>query len=192
MSAAEWVERTSKRILTPFQKTCIELLVSAFQTGVYNLPVKWRKVEWDCSPEPWPGMALCIHSGLATWDFNHLTRLVIAAHDACIRVELEAAAPHYMRILMHRRNGREGSMTNRHPTIEQAIANFRGQEEVRPFSEWHDDDGECLWWFFHDGHVQEAPYVGSPMCEDWPGYHTHWTPLPPAPRPPHAWKSEAA
>lgn len=73
-------------------------------------------------------------------------------------------------------------------------------DEARPLSAWHEDDGPVLWWAFH---VQEAPYVGSPLdlgqtvevhthagmvsrfqVGGWPGYHTHWTPLPPTPLPP--------
>lgn len=73
--------------------------------------------------------------------------------------------------------------------------------KARPLSEWHDDMGPVLWWSFP---IEEEPYVGTPndlgrsaeiefriSCEEpklfkfdvggWPGYHTHWTPLPPAP-----------
>lgn len=44
-----------------------------------------------------------------------------------------------------------------------------------PLDEWHEDDGFALWWVFP---VNEPPYVGSPLCSDWPGYHTHFTPIP--------------
>lgn len=44
-----------------------------------------------------------------------------------------------------------------------------------PLDDWHEDIGPVLWWFFP---VQEAPWCGTPECSDWPGYHTHWTPLP--------------
>lgn len=46
---------------------------------------------------------------------------------------------------------------------------------ARPEEDWHEDMGPQLWWFFP---VEEAPYVGSPLDEDWPGYHTHFTPIP--------------
>jgi hypothetical protein len=72
---------------------------------------------------------------------------------------------------------------------------------ARPYEEWHEDDGPVLWWKFP---VTEAPYVGTPLdlgfgvrvrldtvleapldtevnVGGWPGYHTHWTPLPPIP-----------
>lgn len=74
---------------------------------------------------------------------------------------------------------------------------------ARPQSEWHEDMGDVLWWEFP---VTESPYVGTPLdlgytvelelhtqagCNPrisatgqiggWPGYHTHFTPLPAAP-----------
>lgn len=51
-------------------------------------------------------------------------------------------------------------------------------EQARPESEWHEDFGSVLWWFFP---MTEAPWVGGPTDANWPGYHTHWTPLPPLP-----------
>ncbi len=44
----------------------------------------------------------------------------------------------------------------------------------RPAAAWRADDGDVLWWFFP---VEEAPYVGTPLDDDWPGHHTHWTPI---------------
>jgi hypothetical protein len=45
---------------------------------------------------------------------------------------------------------------------------------ARPIDEWHEDIGPVLWWRFP---VDEPPYAGSPLDTDWPGYHTHWTPI---------------
>ena len=47
-------------------------------------------------------------------------------------------------------------------------------KKARPLADWHEEDGPVLWWRFP---VEEPPYCGSPNCDDWPGYHTHWTPL---------------
>lgn len=49
---------------------------------------------------------------------------------------------------------------------------------AQPLSEWHEDDGFVTWWKFP---VNEPSYIGSPLCSDWPGYHTHWTPHPEIP-----------
>lgn len=46
--------------------------------------------------------------------------------------------------------------------------------EAKPLAEYHEDNGPVLWWSFP---VNEPPYVGAPFDSDWPGYHTHWTPL---------------
>lgn len=73
---------------------------------------------------------------------------------------------------------------------------------ARPLAEWHEDDGPALWWRFP---IMEPLYVGTPLdCPTrveiaidgwvtdtrkfggWPGYHTHWTPLPPLPDEPAA------
>lgn len=74
-------------------------------------------------------------------------------------------------------------------------------DKPRPLAEWHEDMGDVLWWKFP---ISEAPYVGSPLdlgrdvvvevsvgafhgsesktvtfhIEGWPGYHTHFTPIP--------------
>jgi hypothetical protein len=37
--------------------------------------------------------------------------------------------------------------------------------------DWHEDNGCVLWWRLP---IDEPPYVGTPNCSDWPGYHTHW------------------
>lgn len=46
--------------------------------------------------------------------------------------------------------------------------------EARTLDEWSEDVGDVLWWRFP---IEEPPYCGSPICDDWPGYHTHWTPI---------------
>lgn len=56
-----------------------------------------------------------------------------------------------------------------------------GQEDhdaVRTLAEWHEDDGPVVWWRFL---VDEPAWIGTPLDDDWPGYHTHWTPHPKPP-----------
>lgn len=83
-----------------------------------------------------------------------------------------------------------------------------------PASQWHEGEGDVLWWCWRDGAwLTEAPYVGSPLdlgyvieirtsdkpyeatrrvIAGWPGYHTHWTRLPPQPTAPIARKKRMA
>jgi len=53
---------------------------------------------------------------------------------------------------------------------------------ARALAEWHEDDGPVTWWAWC-GHewAGEAPWCGTPLDQDWPGYHTHWTPIPGVP-----------
>mgnify|MGYP003520730403 CR=1 FL=1 len=55
---------------------------------------------------------------------------------------------------------------------------------ARSLAEWHEDDGYAVWWAWNGdlrGWAGEPAYIGSPLCDDWPGYHTHWTAHPTQP-----------
>lgn len=74
---------------------------------------------------------------------------------------------------------------------------FAALTTPRPLVEWHEDYGPVLWWYLDNGHdVDEPPYAGTPLDDDWPwdgdvwaGATLVWTPLPqiarfePAPAP---------
>ena len=62
---------------------------------------------------------------LSTFDFDLLTRLVVLAHDACVRVEIASSGPGRVGIVLHKRHSRDGSVFDRHPTIEDATAAVR-------------------------------------------------------------------
>jgi hypothetical protein len=71
------------------------------------------------------------------------------------------------------------------------------EEALRPLAEWHEDVGPVLLWALP---ITEPPYVGTPLdlgraievtirdavrdykytehIGGWPGYHTHWSPIP--------------
>ncbi|MOA32314.1 hypothetical protein D3C78_1535220 [compost metagenome] len=51
---------------------------------------------------------------------------------------------------------------------------IQSQLTPRLIGDWHEDFGDVLWWSFP---IQEPPYCGSPLADDWPDYHTHWTPI---------------
>lgn len=72
------------------------------------------------------GWKVNAYSGsLATFDFDGLTRLVLLAHDRCVRAELVAGGPGRVGIAIWQRRARTGGMGERHPTIEQAFASWR-------------------------------------------------------------------
>ena len=67
------------------------------------------------------GIKVNVHYSLSTYDFDVLTRLVVAAHQWCVRVEITHSGPRMVGIVMHRRKTREGSMMDRHPAIYEAV-----------------------------------------------------------------------
>lgn len=68
------------------------------------------------------GVAVSVFAGtLATTDNDRLTRLVLLAHDRMIRVELAASSPGRVKLALHKRHHRDGCMSSRHPTIEEAM-----------------------------------------------------------------------
>lgn len=49
------------------------------------------------------------------------------------------------------------------------------QKVIAQLSEkWHEDIGPVLWWDFP---VEEPPYCGTPLDDDFPKYKTHFTEL---------------
>ena len=54
------------------------------------------------------------------------------------------------------------------------VSVLRDELVARPLRVYHEDMGSVLWWKYP---IQEPPYVGHPGDNNWPGYHTHWTPL---------------
>lgn len=57
---------------------------------------------------------------LATFDSDDLTRLVLLAHEKCIRAQVESGGPNRLRIAIWGRK-RDGLMHERHPTMGQVL-----------------------------------------------------------------------
>lgn len=70
------------------------------------------------------GWSMSHFGPLSTFDGDDLTRLVFLAHDWCIRVEVSQGGPNRLRIAIWARQ-RSGDLYNRHPTIDQALENWR-------------------------------------------------------------------
>ncbi len=67
------------------------------------------------------GWAVNCDKSLSTFDFDELTRLVLLAHDRAIRVQVSPVNFRYLQIAIHYRGKRDGSVYERHPTIETAL-----------------------------------------------------------------------
>jgi len=100
----------------------INLLCHAFGKGPWNISTNWDTIQFGgrCTK-------FAVNCGtFATYDFSVLTRLVIAAHDEAVRVEITPCNFRLLNVMMWTRC-REGDFAARHPTIEQAVETFRGK-----------------------------------------------------------------
>jgi hypothetical protein len=73
------------------------------------------------------GWAVNTHAPMATTDFNNLTRFVLMCHDDCIRGEIHPAGPQLIKVCIWKRQRFEPRLAFNHPTIGQAIDDFRKQ-----------------------------------------------------------------
>ena len=105
--------------MTPYQ-AAIKILSRAYRGG-HLIPAKVHD----------KGLYACVYvdSDLATYDGDLLTRLVVLAHDECVRLEIQPSGPGKLRLLFHVRKGRGGRLMDRHPTMEDAIVAARREYE---------------------------------------------------------------
>jgi hypothetical protein len=95
--------------------------------GLHHVP------GWD-KRKPWgDGLAVMVQSGLATFDYEALSRLVIAAHDECVRMEVGSVAGpngrYHVWLYFHDRQRDSTDYSKRHATIEEAIERCRTRRE---------------------------------------------------------------
>ncbi len=99
---------------------------SEFYFGAHHIPGDSPKTVGN------HGWAVMHNLGeLATFDYNGLTRLVLMAHDKCIRVSISPVRNGIMKIMIHRRSREDKSIFGGHPTIEQAIE-FYNSKKAKP------------------------------------------------------------
>jgi hypothetical protein len=113
------------RWMTPEQFECLEFL-SALFFGMHHIHGIIR-------PLGKSGITINARNCsnlFGTVDYNGLTRAVIMAHDRCIRFSIEPSGPRMLCLSISKRNKREGSLFERHPTIEQAILDIRDGREL--------------------------------------------------------------
>lgn len=106
------------------QLECFRVLCDVFMGAHHVPPVR------ECSRY---GISTATFKELATFDYDSLTRLVFSAHDRAVRVAVRSSAPRYVEIALWKRQ-REGDFSERHPTIEAALAKWREY----PHRQWVD------------------------------------------------------
>lgn len=61
---------------------------------------------------------------LCTVDWDNLTRLVVAAAEYGVRVEMACAGPHCIKLMMHPRYSRGGDVSERYPRLSDWTSRF--------------------------------------------------------------------
>lgn len=90
-------------------------LVNWWQRGIYHAQEDVLRADW--SGESVELIYYARGGRLATYDADDLTRLVVGAHDAAIRVSIEPCNPQYLRIWFHPRGRTSPSFYGRHPSM---------------------------------------------------------------------------
>lgn len=82
-----------------------------------NGPHSW----WSCN----------VSAGLCTVDFDNLTRLVVAATEYGVRVEIDPAGPRQLKLRMFPRYQRGGAFYERAPRLSHWISGFAYEDRLK-------------------------------------------------------------
>lgn len=106
--------------LSEFQRRVVNI-IGIVGCGIYNAPISApERIDWNWGG----GVSMVWKKDLGTFDFDALTRLVFLCHEARIRCDIATAGPVGLRLGFWQRRP-EGSMAERHPNLEEAVAGFR-------------------------------------------------------------------
>lgn len=112
-------KRTGKEI-SPLGLNVAKLLDRLYY-GIYHMESRYR-VNWDNTYF----IEANVTTDLATYDGNMLTRLVFLAHAYAIRVSINPSGPGRIKLMFWQREpGTTGPMCKRHPTLDQAVEDFK-------------------------------------------------------------------
>ncbi len=125
-SGAEWLKASLEKEMSPLGEAVANLLGRVF-AGIYHLPSSsLKRVDWS---DPYC-IEFTFYGELATFDFSHLTALVVFGHDEMIRISIRGCGPGYIKMMFHQRSSRTGSMSERYPIIEDHIMELRKWEKA--------------------------------------------------------------
>lgn len=123
-------DKNPEALLSDLGQNVANLLGELF-CGIYHLDHKaLYRVDWSNN--------ICIVFSLgwhqlATVDFDELTELVFLAHHMAIRVSIEASTHKYLKLIFHQRT-RIGGYSERHPTLDEAVAIFKKNVSIPEYT----------------------------------------------------------
>jgi hypothetical protein len=117
----EWLRSCRKEVSENGSR--VAELVNWWLKGIYHAQADVLRADWSGD---YVILTLGRWHNLSTYDFDGLTRLVVGAHDAAIRVQIEPCNPRYLRVSFHPRK-RHGRGPESHPTLEGRMATWSGR-----------------------------------------------------------------
>jgi hypothetical protein len=115
-SGADWIEHSLKKELSPIGREVADILGQAY-LGIYHLERQTYKVDWSNKHH----IEIVVYGSLNSYDDDILTRLIVLCYDRMIRLQIDARAPGYFRLMFHQRNTREGDIYHRLPRLKDQI-----------------------------------------------------------------------
>jgi hypothetical protein len=99
-------------------KVRVERVLARAYRGIHHV------TGWERRQHHGQGISVTVLHGVSTFDYDVLTRLVVAAHDEAVRIEVCPGGPGKLKLLLHPRE-REGGFTERHDQIDVAVEKAR-------------------------------------------------------------------
>lgn len=140
MSGSEWM-RSSKKEMSPFGERVADMLGEVF-AGIYHVSNEVWKA--DFTGKKYIAVTFYENGGFATYDSDHLTRLVLLAHERNIRVCVRAATHAYLKIEFMEVD-RSGFFADRHPSLAEALLRVRLAEADEKAGYDHTDPDQNPW-----------------------------------------------
>lgn len=120
-NGAGWLKKAYKlESMSPLGEAVADLLDDVFW-GIYHVNSHLHKTDWTNDHF----IDVVLNKELHTFDYDHLTRLVVLCHDRLLRMEITGRAPNFLTLTFHQRKVREGRMFDRMPTMEDHIEIIR-------------------------------------------------------------------
>lgn len=116
-----WIKKAfhPKREMSSLGEDAARLLNDLY-AGIYHIQPECSRVDWSDEHH----IEIVLYGCWSSFDYDNLTRLVFLAHDYALRVQMDARANGYIRLMFHRRQ-RNGDLYQRHPSLEQAVQSWR-------------------------------------------------------------------
>jgi len=111
---ARFKERYKHDIPTPGHLQVMACIVEGLGAP-WNIPTQWRTVDWYLTAKG--ATSLNYASDLSSFDFDKLTKLVLAAHMHAVRVTVRPCSPTMLKLRFYPRDPGETATSTRHPTL---------------------------------------------------------------------------